>query len=211
MQWSDLVSTIWNYRHSPDPNAVPHIFEYISKEKLLYRKETAIVFAGVVTALCDRHPGFHVTWKQDRFRELITEAYKISRYWKAQASPMWAEYLMNRWLILATDEAAWALLVMCHRAPKKEQVVAAQVCCDKICRTLENGRAIEDRYGNLVGKAQFEDLRIQMLRLANEWRSMTIDDQKLPFAKLPFGEESREIQRAQQAQQTTQISPSLVC
>jgi hypothetical protein len=205
MLWASFLGEIWNHRLQSTTESATHIMWYIGKENLLKRKETMVPYAGVVTALCDRHPSACSEWMTTSLKEMIAHAYTLSLNRKAKVDKLWPEYVMMRWLILATDLEAWNLLLLCHYAPD-EQKIAAQAACDRICRSLD-GPAMHDSKGNLVGKTQFDDLRLQMLRLAREFSGMTHDQRKLPFDFIPFSKETRLVQEEQPGFPSTSLLP----
>lgn len=197
MTWSDCLYTIWNYRHDPSVSDATHLIAFIDKENLLSRPETAIPYTGVVTALCERHPIMCQEWLVSPLHKTIDRAFSIVKNRRAKEDLKWAELIMMRWLIHGTDYEAWNLLILCHYAPTENQRVAAQSACDKICRALDDGRAMTDSKGNLVGKTQFDDMRLQMLRLANEFRRMSHIERKQPFEAIAWSKETQAVQLAQ--------------
>lgn len=197
MTANDFLTYVYHYRENPTPTDVHHALSFIETERLIWNKDCATAVAGVVTALCDRHPIQADYWFKSH-RSVIAQAVAIRKNSKCQKSAQWAEYLVNRWLILANDESTWDLLYLCHYAASDEQRNQAQSACDKICRAIE-GKSLTDSKGNLVGKVYFEDMRLQMVRLATEFRSFKTSQRHLAFSKLPFSEESKQAQLMQTA------------
>lgn len=194
MFWNDALNYVWHYRLYPAPEHAPAFFAFCTKARLLWHSATATAIAGAVVALCDRHPVEYETWKKE-FAALITQAYSIARSKKAMSDVLWAEYLVNRWLILGTDEAAWALLLRAHH-PNEALRTGAQSAINKICFS-QDGVAMTDSKGNVIGKVTFEDMRLQMLRIANEFRRFSIEQRRLPFTSIPFSPESQQAQLLQ--------------
>lgn len=198
MFWNDFNNFIYSYRLYPKPEDVIHVLTFIKTERLLWHDKTAIAISGVVTALCDRHPVNVDSWKKHNM-ELMLQAYAIARSSKSQRNPLWAEYLINRWLILGTDECAWELLLLCHSySSHKSLRDSAQRGCDAICRTID-GKPSYDSKGNLTGTTKFEDMRLQMLRLAREYSRLAPNDRVRPFSQIPFDAETKQVQQSQHA------------
>lgn len=187
---NDALHLIYNYRNHPDPVAVPHLFKFFTVERVLWNPISAIATAGVVTALCERHPDQYLGWKLD-YWPLIKQAIAVSKSRGARDDIKWAEFLVNQWLILGTDKAAWQLLMLCHYAQSENQRMGAQTACDKICRTIDS-HPITNARGVVMGTVQFEDMRLQMARLANEFRVLTPSQRRLPFDLLPLSQDSME-------------------
>jgi hypothetical protein len=187
MTWNDLLTLLYNFRLYPDVNAASHMLKFIEEERLCWKRETALAFAGLVTGLCDRYPKEYEDWKKS-YPKLIKQCYLIAKSPKERKEPMWAEYLVNRWLIPGTDKEAWELLLLCHYGHSKEQVTAAQSACDKICRSIDS-KPITNANGIVMGTVQFEDMRLQMVRLAREFSSLPVNQRQLPFDLIPFSKE----------------------
>jgi hypothetical protein len=194
MLWNDALMLVYNYRVVPKPEDVPHLFVFIEQERLLWKAQVGIMFSGIVTALCDRHPERVDAWRRNH-AQAIAQAYAISVARRTKEDILFAEYLTHRWLILGNDESAWNLLKLCH-CSNEAQRTAAQTACDKICRSIDN-KPIVNSKGDLVGKTQFDDMRLQMLRLAREFSRMTPNERSQSFRNLPFSMESQQAQLQQ--------------
>lgn len=208
MTTNDFLMLLYHYREVPIVQNGTHMLTFIREKRLLYDNKTRIAVAGIVTALCDRHKEQYESWCAS-FREILLQAYGIANNEKARTKTLWAEYLINRWLILGNDESAWELLCLCHYAASPEQRTAAQSACDKICRSID-GKPMTDSKGNLTGSVYFEDMRLQMLRLAREFSSMTVAERKQPFSRLSFSQETQESQQVQGLGPGAQPGPGTV-
>lgn len=210
MTTNDFLMLLYHHREVPSVQiqSGTYMLTFIKQQRLLHDDKTAVAVAGIVTALCDRHKEQYESWRVG-FGEVLLQAYGVANSKKTRAKTLWAEYLINRWLILDTDESAWELLCLCHYAASPEQRTAAQSACDKICRSVD-GKPMTDSKGNLTGSVYFEDMRLQMLRLAREFSSMTVAERKQPFSRLSFSTETREAQQVQGVQLGVQLGPGTV-
>lgn len=197
MTTNDVLMLIYNYRNHPAPESVPHLFKFLSQERTLWQPSTAIPFAGVVTGLIERHPIQYEAWRADH-KQLLHQAISISKSPRAKEETLWAEYLLMRWFILGTDKAAWELLKLCHYASSEALRVAAQTVTSKVTRMIDHAPHINAN-GKLLGKVQYDDMRLQMLRLANEFRRFTPGVRQQPFELLPFSPESVQAQMTERA------------
>jgi len=77
MNFAEILNVIYDYRHSPDPAAVPLILSWTSKEKILQDPDTAIGWTGVITALWDRHPEKRGLWRS-LHPKVIHKAHRIA-------------------------------------------------------------------------------------------------------------------------------------
>lgn len=191
MTYNDCLTTLYSYRLYPLPKSVPHILTFIRSERLLWNVKTAIPFAGVVTGFCDRHPFLYDEWRANH-KDLLHQAISISKS-KAKYEALWAEYLLMRWFVLGTDKAAWELLCLAHYGIDEGQRMAAQTVISKITRLIDHAPHTNTQ-GVLVGKVEFEDMRLQMLRLANEFRRFPVQVRRQLFELLPWGPESVQAQ-----------------
>lgn len=98
-----------------------------------------------------------------------------------------------RWFVLGTDKAAWELLCLAHHGTTEGQRIAAQTVISKITRIIDHAPHVNAQ-GVLLGKVEFEDMRIQTLRLANEFRRFAPGVRRQPFELLPFSQESTQAQ-----------------
>lgn len=193
MNESDVLEVIYNYRLAPDPLAVPMIFSYTAQQKLLRLKDTAIAWSGVVTAFCERHPDHYAMWKGMHW-PTIEQAMKIANHAASHINIRWADHLTLRYIILATDETAWALIMRAHNTDKKI-AQGAQSCIERLCI----GTVINDSSGlpklnsqsMVQGSIEFPDLRTRLLELNEEFRRMTIQQRQSSFSRLPFSPEFR--------------------
>jgi hypothetical protein len=183
----DLLDWLYNYRHHPDPAHATHAFAYITINRLLFIRQTSIGWAGVVCALCERHPEYYVAWRQD-YADTIKQAMSIEKHGPAHRDITWADHLIYRWFILGRDEEPWQLLKMAHAiGATVAQKTGTQSAINRIC------------YTQVDGAIKFEDMRLQMLRLTKDFSAMNREARKLPFASVPFGLESIAAQQAQRA------------
>lgn len=198
MTAQDFTYFIHTYRLFPKPDDIGHLLTYIRENRLLWHPKTAVPVAGVIIAFCDLHPEKYEAWKQnEEHHKLLTQAFSISRARGAQESIEWVEYLVYRWIILATDYEAWQLMKIANEGPNEVQKMGAQAAIDKVIRSFVDGVPVVTNRGEVVSKTDFEDLRLQMLRLAREYSRMTPAERRLPFGKLPFTSGTREIQTEQ--------------
>ena len=197
MTAQDFTLFIHTYRSHPKPEDIGHLFTYIRLNRLLWHPNTAVPIAGVVVAFCDRYPDRYETWKQNEdHNQVLTQAFAISRSRGARETVQWVEYLVYRWLILATDYEAWQLMRIANEGPNEAQKMGAQAAIDKVIRSFAGVPVVTAR-GDVVSKTDFEDLRLQMLRLAREYSRMTPAERQLPFTSLPFTPGTLEVQREQ--------------
>lgn len=194
---NDCLMIIYNYRTHPAPESAPHLFRYLTTERTLWHPQTAIPFAGVITGLIERHPIQYESWRIDH-KQLLHQAISISKSPRAKEEALWAEYLLMRWFILGTDKAAWELLLLCHYAGSEVQRNAAQTVVSKVTRMIDHAPHINAN-GKLLGKVQYDDMRLQMFRLANEFRRFTSGVRRAPFELLPFSSESVQSQLLERA------------
>ena len=196
MTQTDAMHFIHNYRHKPRPEDAPHFFSFLAKERLLWNRSTAVPFAGAVIGLCDRHAiMLYDSWRVDH-KTVLHQAISISKS-KARLDPLWAEFLLMRWFILGSDKPAWELLCLAHHG-NKMQKIAAQTAINKVTYFMGQAPNINAN-GVMQGKVDFEDMRLQMLRLANEFRSFKPSERQLAFELLPFSRESQQAQLFQSA------------
>jgi len=193
MNFAEILNVIYDYRHSPDPAAVPLILSWTSKEKILQDPDTAIGWTGVITALWDRHPEKRGLWRS-LHPKVIHKAHRIAFDRKNMRELRYADFLLYRWVILAKDQEAWALLLRAHH-PDKQLAQGAQSCIERIMFGTQmlngDGRPITDVKGEVLGHIQFPDLREQMVELAKEFAKMKPNQRNLPFDILPFSQEFR--------------------
>jgi len=204
---NDFLMFLYHYRENPLPGKVPHIFKFIAKERLLHYRETAIAVSGAITALCHRHKEELGDWEKEH-ADVITRAYQISSARNSREDIRWGDHLMYRWFILGTDREAWDLLHLAH-VGTEHQKLGARAAIERIIRAPINGIPQHDSKGNLVGKLEFEDLRLQMARLAREYMRMTINERKLPFCELIWSEETQ-AEQVKQGLQTAPVIPSVL-
>jgi len=197
MDYIEALDIIYHWRHAPDLSAVPPILAMTRREGLLEAPQTRVGWSGAITALCDKYPQQKELWRNCQ-TFVINEAFRIARGHKNVNEPTWADYLAFRWVILATDRDAWALLIRAHH---KDIVLAkaAQKAIESICMGVEthdrNGRPVTNSQGTVQGTVRFEDLRRQMMVLNEEFRKLTWTQRLLPFDLVPFSTEYRLMQR----------------
>jgi hypothetical protein len=194
MNETDILQVVMHYRLEPDPLVVPPILSFTAKERLMFRRETAIPWSGVIDGFCTRYPEHYTMWKGMHYDTLM-QSIKVTNHIASKLSPLWADHLLYRWLIIGRDQDAWALLLRAHDT-NKDNASAAQRCIEKVCMGIEladnRGLAKTDSSGTTQGILGFPDLRQQMLELNEEFRVMTVAQRGLPFSLLPF---SREFQQ----------------
>ena len=178
MQLDEILTIIYNFRHAPELNAVAEIFDFTIAHRLL-NKETGIGWAGVITALCDKYPLQSPLWRET-YGAMLSRAWRIATSESTQQQRQWADYLTYRWIILATAESAWELLQCAHNPENKDLAEGAQTAISKICYS-QDSKPTTSTQGDLQGKTQFEDLRVQMLTLAGEFKSMTPKQRAKPY------------------------------
>ena len=184
---SDLLDWLYNYRHHPDPAHASHALAYIKVNRLLFAPATAIGWAGVVCALCERHPDYYAIWRQD-YSDIIKQAMSIEKHGPSHRDITWADHLIYKWFILGRDQEPWQLLKMAHAiGATVAQKTGTQSAINRIC------------YTQVDGAIKFEDMRLQMLRLTKDFSAMSREARKLPFESVPFSLESYQAQQEQQA------------
>jgi hypothetical protein len=208
----NILQIVYYYRLEPDALFVPMLLSFAAKERLLYKRETAIPWSGIVGALMERHPDHYPMWRA-MHGEMITQSIRVEKHWQSHTNPLWADHITNRWVILARDEEAWRLLLLAHHTDKV-RASAAQRCIEKICMGVElldrNGMARVDSQGITMGVLGFPDLRQQILELTEEFRAMTPVQRTFPFSRLPFSREFQLKRHEQRAQFAALASSSLI-
>lgn len=198
MTAQDFSFFIHTYRIAPKPEEIGHVFTYITHEKLMRVPKTQIAMAGIVAAFCDRHPDKWEMWRKGPHAQLLETAFSILRARSAQESVQWVDALAYRWIILATDREAWHMIRIANDCPCESQRIGAQSALSKITQSFD-GVPIVATNGEVVSKTDFEDLRLQILRLTREYVRMTPNERRLPFDRVPFSQETLEIQKQQAA------------
>lgn len=202
MTANDFLMFLYHYRDNPTPGAVPHIFLFIRKERLLHFRDVAIAVSGAITAFCARHKEQLEDWERD-YADLIARAHQIARARDSRNDIRWGDHLMYRWMILATDREAWELLCLAHSGTEHQRT-GARAAIDKICRSID-AVPMHDSKGNLVGKVYFEDMRLQMTRLAKEYSKLSPGERRAPFDSIIWSEETRAEQVRQQVSQQVPV------
>lgn len=212
MNETDILQIIYNYRHDPDPLAFPPILSFTAKHRILFKRETAIPWSGVIDGFCTRHPEHYAMWRGMHYNTLM-QSIKVTNTHQSKINPLWADHLLYRWLITGRDADAWALLLRAHDT-NKETASAAQRCIEKVCMGTEltdnRGLSKTDSSGTTQGTLEFPDLRQQMLELNEEFRVMTIVQRRLPFSSLPFSHEFRQKRRESQMAAGLQLPVSFL-
>ena len=174
----DILDWLYNYRHTPDSIHATNAFAFIAAHRILFKPQTAIGWAGVICALCERHPGMYDYWRRE-YRGVIKQAQSIEKHGPSHTDIKWADHMIYRWFIWGNDREPWALLKMAHGIGATDaQKVGTQTAINQIMYTQDNGSIM------------FEDMRQQMTRLAREFSKMTPAQRRLPFDKLPFSLET---------------------
>lgn len=197
----EVLDIVYDYRNHPDPAVAPMLFDWTRVSGILLDPRTALGWSGVVTGLYDRHIEQRQAWKATH-GETLDRAFRVSRHFKSIDDPLWAEYLMFRWLILATDVEAWDMLLRAHHK-HVDCAQPAQRCIERVMSgtTLmrSDGRPVLKANNEVIGSYRFADMRQQIIVLNEEFRKMTWTQRYLPFAMLPFSDEYKRRRRESNA------------